>query len=72
MRLTKEQRLQVRISFNMLCDRQTGTLNGKNAVQLFAEYSKGQGFTIPLQPEFLMPLVSPYFNNLVNFVGPEL
>jgi hypothetical protein len=68
MRMTKEQRIQFKISYDMFSNRKSGNMNGKNIVHLFAEYSRSHEFTIPLHPEFLLPLVNPYFNNLLHFV----
>ena len=72
MKMTKEQRIQFKISFDMLSDRKTGMMNGKNIVHFFSEYSKAHKFTIPLHPEFLLPIVNPFFNNLINFVSTLL
>ena len=68
MRMTKQQRIQLKITFDMLSNRHTEKMEGKNIVHYFLEYSKAHTFSIPLQPEFLMPIVNPYFNNLQNFV----
>ena len=69
MRMTKEQRIQLKITFDMLCNRQTGKMEGKNCVHYFAEFSKAHTFSIPLQPNFLMAIANPYFDNLYNFVS---
>ena len=62
MRMTKQQRIQFKISYDLMCDRHTNKMDGKNSVLLFAEYSKAHNFNIPLHSEFLMSIVNPYFN----------
>jgi hypothetical protein len=67
-RMTKDERIKLKIAFDRNKTIETGKLQGKELTALLTDYSKAHKFTINLEPEFLLPLASPYFSILGNFV----
>ena len=67
-RMTKEQRIHLKISFDRFKDVSSGKLEGRNVTSMLHNYALSHKFTIALESEFLMPLVNPYFNQLAHFV----
>ena len=69
MNISVANKTKFRLAFEMTMDRKYRGIKGKNIHELFYEYSKAHTFEIPIQPEFLMPLINPYHNNFQNFVN---
>lgn len=68
MKMSKQMRLEFKMAFDLFRDREGGHLPGKDAVEMFSEYSRTFKFKIPLQAPQLLQVASPYRDNLRNFV----